>query len=186
MDMPRWRLYEFYPVVAAVVTVQVGERRNAMACVWHSGLSFDPPLYGVAISPKRFSYELIIQAGAFGVNFLPFERAMLIAQVGRNSGRDMDKFSTFAIRTRALPGFQSPLLEDAYAAYDCRLVGRYPFGDHDLFVGEIVQAYRNEQVFTEELVLDPERVHPALYLGADLYTTIRSETPLRLRNPHKG
>jgi flavin reductase (DIM6/NTAB) family NADH-FMN oxidoreductase RutF len=43
-------LNHFYPTVAAIVTVRSGERMNAMACAWHSALSFTPPLYGEPFS----------------------------------------------------------------------------------------------------------------------------------------
>ncbi|PJH75983.1 MAG: flavin reductase, partial [Anaerolineae bacterium CG_4_9_14_0_8_um_filter_58_9] len=179
-------LNHFYPAVAAVVTVRSGERMNAMACAWHSALSFTPPLYGVLISSKRFSYQLIIDAGAFGVNFLPYEKAELIARVGRNSGRDVDKFTTFSIAIEPLPDALAPILKDAYAAYECRLAARHPCGDHELFVGEIVRVHHAPETFTEDGVLDVSRVRPALYLGADWYIYPTGEPPRLLRGalPH--
>lgn len=174
-------LNHFYPAVAAVVSVRGGERPNALACAWHSALSFTPPLYGVLIAEKRFSHHLIVEAGAFAVNFLPFEQAEKIAGVGRNSGRDLDKFSAFDLKTEPLPDALAPILQDAYAAYECRLVERHPCGDHDLFVGEIVRTYLDEAAFDAESVLAVERIHPALYLGADLYTTTVESPPRRLR-----
>lgn len=174
-------LNHFYPAVAAVVSVQGGERPNALACAWHSALSFRPPLYGVLIAPKRFSYDLIVAAGAFAVNFLPFEKAEKIAGVGRNSGRDLDKFSAFDLKTEPLPDALAPVLQDAYAAYECRLVERHVCGDHDLFVGEIVRVYMEPGAFDADSALAVERIHPALYLGADLYTTTVEAPPRRLR-----
>ncbi len=174
-------LNHFYPAVAAVVTVRSGERMNAMACAWHSALSFTPPLYGVLISSKRFSYQLILDAGAFGVNFLPYDKAEMIAGVGRNSGREVDKFAAFAIAVEPLPDALAPILKDAYAAYECRLAARHPCGDHDLFVGEIVRVHQAPEVFTEDGILDFSRIQSALYLGADWYVTTSRENPRRLR-----
>ena len=174
-------LNHFYPAVAAVITVRSGERMNAMACAWHSALSFTPPLYGILISSKRFSYQLILDAGAFGVNFLPYEKAEMIARVGRNSGRDVDKFATFSIDAESLPDAIAPILKDAYAAYECRLAARHPCGDHELFVGEIVGVHHAPETFTEDGVLDVSRVRPALYLGADWYIYPTEEPPRLLR-----
>jgi|YNPNPStandDraft_1061719.scaffolds.fasta_scaffold18761_3 flavin reductase (DIM6/NTAB) family NADH-FMN oxidoreductase RutF len=180
---PFSHLYHSYPAVAAVVTVKRGDVMNAMACAWHSPLSFNPPLYGVLLTPRRFSYALILEAGAFGVNFLPFEKADLIAGVGRNSGRDLDKFATFAIavESESLAESRAPILKEAYAAYECRLMEHRPYGDHELFVGEILSVYQAAQAFDEEGVLQVSRFSPALYLGADLYTTASNQAPLRQR-----
>lgn len=175
------QLYQHYPAVAAIVTVRKGEQQNALACAWHSALSFSPPLYGVLISPKRFSYHLIQEAGAFAVNFLPFEQADLIAKVGRNSGRDMDKFVTFQIATESFPEALAPILQEAYAAYECRLVERHPCGDHDLFIGEILRTYMAQNAFTAEGVLRVPQIRPALYLGTDWYTTTADNIPQRHR-----
>jgi flavin reductase (DIM6/NTAB) family NADH-FMN oxidoreductase RutF len=68
-----------------------------MAVAWHTAISFKPPLYGVSISPKRFTYQLIVDSKEFGVNFLPFEAAELIASMGGSGGQEIDKFQNFNI-----------------------------------------------------------------------------------------
>ena len=52
--------YQHYPKIAIVVTAQAKGKENAMAVAWHAPVSFKPPLYGVSISPKRFTYQLIV------------------------------------------------------------------------------------------------------------------------------
>ena len=84
-----------YPKLAAIVTAQAKGKENAMAAAWHTSISFRPPLYGASISPKRFTYQLIADSKEFGINFLPFEAAELVASVGGSSGREVDKFQRF-------------------------------------------------------------------------------------------
>jgi len=165
---------EFYhhsPAVAAVVTARVGEKANAMAAAWHSALSFEPPLYGVAISPKRFTHDLLLEAGEFGVNFLPFERVGVIAAVGGSTGGEVDKFQVFKIAEERSVLTSVPILAEAYAAYECKLVSHYSFGDHTWFIGEIVMVHLVEGALTDEGMLDLSSVKPAMYLGADRYVT---------------
>jgi len=45
-------LYEFYPAVAAVLTVEHDGRRNAMAMAWHTILSFTPRFLGLWSRPS--------------------------------------------------------------------------------------------------------------------------------------
>lgn len=167
---------EHYPAVAAVVTARAGEKANAMAAAWHSSLSFEPPLYGVAISPKRFTHDLLLEAGEFGVNFLPFERAGIIAAVGGSTGGEVDKFEAFEIAEEKPVLTSAPILAEAYAAYECKLVSHHTFGDHTWFVGEIVMVHLVEGAVTDEGTLDLSSVKPALYLGADRYVTALRES----------
>lgn len=174
------KFYHHYPAVAAVVTARFGEKANAMAAAWHSSLSREPPLYGVAISPKRFTHDLILEAGEFGVNFLPFDRAGIIAAVGGSTGREVDKFEAFKIAEEKPVLTSAPILAEAYAAYECKLVNHHTFGDHTWFVGQILRVHLLEEALTEEGVLNLERVTPTLYLGADLYLSPRPESIRRL------
>lgn len=158
-----------YPKLAAVVTVKARERENALAVAWHCALSFDPPLYAVSISPKRFSYELILEAKEFTVNFLPIESRWLIASVGRTSGREFDKFAKFQIAKEESLKIKSPVLKDAYAAYECKLVEHHTYGDHELFVGEVVAVHYLKEALDERGVPNLDEMKPAFYLGRDLY-----------------
>jgi len=163
--------YQHYPKVAVVVTAQAGGKDNAMAAAWHTSISLKPPLYGVAISPKRFTYQLITQSREFGVNFLPLAKAELIASVGGSKGCEIDKFHRFNIDRDKPLKTAVPILKAAYAAYECQLVDDRDYGDHRWLVGEIVAVHMLREVFTTEGTLDPEKVSPALYLGGDFYVT---------------
>jgi len=164
--------YHFYPQLATVVTVRAQERRNAMAVAWGSPVSFEPPLYGVSISPQRYTHRLVLEAGEFVVNFLPIAARKLIAAVGRTSGREVDKFACFAITVEEPFKTKSPILKAAYAAYECKLLEHRRFGDHDWFVGRVVAVHCEEGAFSAEGVIDLEKINPALYLGSDLYLEV--------------
>ncbi len=161
--------YQHYPRVAAVVTAHAGDRDNAMAVAWHTPLSFEPPLYGVVISPKRFTYGLITDSRQFGVNFLPTSQAELVAATGGSKGREMDKFTEFKIAKIKPTKTGVPILEAAYAAYECRLVDDHLYGDHRLLIGEVVAVHYLEEAFVPDGTLDLESVSPVLYLGSEHY-----------------
>lgn len=167
---------QHYPRVATIVTAQANGKANAMAVAWHLVISVNPPLYGVSIAPKRFTYQLIAQSKEFGVNFLPFEMVELVASVGGSSGREIDKFQKFNIALDKPVKTAVPILKDAYAAYECKLVDDKLYGDHRLLVGEIVAVHWLEEAFTPEGTLDSDRISPVLYLGRDVYLTTSKDT----------
>lgn len=168
--------YQHYPRVVAIITVHARGQDNAMAAAWHTPLSFSPPLYGVSISPKRFTWQLILEANEFGVNFVPFEKAELIAAVGGISGRDVDKFARFKIAKEPAKVTRVPVLRDAYAAFECHLADHKTYGDHEWFVGQIVAVHLEEGCLTDQKVINLDKVMPALYLGSDLYLAAAKET----------
>ena len=170
------RFYHHYPRTACVVTARSAAGNNAMAVAWHTSISFSPPLYGVSISPKRFTYKLIAESREFGVNFLPFALAELVASVGGSKGEAGDKFEKFQIGRDEPVKTGVPILEDAYAAYECRLVDDRSYGDHQLLVGEVVAVHVDPEAFNADGTLRLDRVCPVLYLGNELYLSSRGET----------
>lgn len=168
--------YHHYPRVAAILTVNNNGKKNAMAVAWHSSISFKPPLYGVSVAPKRYTYHLIVESGEFGINFMPFELAEIIASVGGSGGNQIDKFRKFNLAEDKPLKTNVPILKEAYAVYECKLVDNKTYGDHAWMVGEIVAVHFNENLFTDKGALDTSKLRPALYLGAELYITINKES----------
>ena len=163
------RFVHFYPATVVVIGVYAPDgRANFMPAVWHGGLSFDPPLFGVGVSPKRFTHELLIKAAAFSVSMHSYQQARLIQKIGSVSGRRVDKVATFGlelIRGRAL---KVPILGGAYAAYELEKTDQITTGDHDLFVGRLRGLWEDEEVFAGDAV-DPKLAPSLLYYGRYRY-----------------
>ncbi|UCE39767.1 MAG: flavin reductase [Candidatus Aminicenantes bacterium] len=162
----------FYPYTVALVGAKAEERTNFMSCAWHTALSFDPPLFGVLIAKKRFTHQVITKAKEFTVNFIRSDQALLSAQYGRKSGFDLVKTEKFPVKLIPSRIIQSPVIGDAYISFECRLIEIRTYGDHDLFVGEVLAIHEEENNFNEQGVLDPQKTLPLLYLGSDFYCTV--------------
>ena len=132
-----------------VVGVNCKGRLNGITCAWVSRVSHRPPLVVVSVGKKRFSYGLILEAGAFSVNVLARDQVELARHFGLKSGRDTDKFAGIPYYT-APSG--SPILPGVAAWLDCRLVGTCEAGDHTLFIGEVLHGEASD---SEPLLYDP-------------------------------
>ena len=166
------RFNHHYPKLAVIVTASVRGRDDAMTAAWHSSISLKPPLYGIAVSPKRFTWQLVRESQEFGINFIPLEKATLAASVGGTSGQQVDKFDRFSVEKEKSLKTGVPILKDAYAAYECKLVDSKPYGDHIWMVGEILVVHCLEEAFTPAGILDLNQTRPLLYLGSDFYGAI--------------
>ena len=165
-----------YPFLAIIVTAHAKGRENAMAVGWHSPISSKPPLYGIAIVSKRFTYELIVESGEFAINFVPLEMAEVVASVGGVSGHQIDKFEHFAIAKEEAAKTSAPLLKDAYACYECKVVDNRPCGDHQWVVGEVVASHFSQQYFSAAGEMDVNAAKPTLYTGSERYITTQAES----------
>lgn len=95
-------------------------------------LSLEPPLVLICIDRRYASHELIQQSGTFAVNILAEDGEWLSRHF---ASRETDKFAKVAYHT----GHNGvPVLNDALASIECRLVNQFDGGDHSIFVGEVL------------------------------------------------
>jgi len=118
-----------------IITARDGERINGMTAAWVSQVSFRPLLVMVSIAPERYTFELIDRSGYFAVNALHVNQIEIARGFGFRSGRKADKFE--GVAHQAAPN-GSPILSEANAWLECRVVDRHRAGDHTLFIGEVV------------------------------------------------
>lgn len=166
-------LYHPYPVVPCIMIVKCEDKINGMSVAWHTPLSFSPPLYGVLVSPKRYTYELLIKGKTFTINFLDYSKKEWYAIFGRISGRERDKIKDFNVELIPSESIDTPYMKDAYAVYECKKIKQVKTGDHILFVGEIVEIHEKKEFFTEEGLPELKNLKPTFYLGKDHYFTFK-------------
>jgi flavin reductase (DIM6/NTAB) family NADH-FMN oxidoreductase RutF len=155
----------FYPQVPVVITAEFQGHIGGMPAIWCMPLSFTPPLVGVAIAPEHATYEMLIGAQAFGVNWLNFSFAKQVGELGEDSGKRVrDKLSAVGLSfvKGSLTG--QPMIRGAEGILECRLHERHRIGTHELVVGEVVAASATEN-FTE--YWDFSKYKPILYAGTE-------------------
>ncbi|WP_047154676.1 flavin reductase family protein [Aneurinibacillus tyrosinisolvens] len=158
-----------YPGLVAIVTSRSEGKQNIMAAAWHTYLGMEPPTYGVSIGRARYTFQLIEKSGVFAVNFLPAHLSEWIQLIGTTSGRDIDKFEAFRISYEDGLKVDVPILKDAYFAYECKVTDVRTHGDHELFSGEILQTYKDAELFKENQIPDLSKLQIPLYFGRAAY-----------------
>jgi flavin reductase (DIM6/NTAB) family NADH-FMN oxidoreductase RutF len=118
-----------------VVGVAHGEARNAFTAAWVMQASYDPLLLALSVNPENSSYALLKERRAFSVNVLKKGQLDLAAHFGRSD--DSDKLASTQWTTGP---FGLPLLHEALAWFECRVVSEQPAGDHRLVLGRVVDG----------------------------------------------
>jgi flavin reductase (DIM6/NTAB) family NADH-FMN oxidoreductase RutF len=138
------RYSSHFPDPVVLVTVATDAHTNVMTVGWVTPVSFAPPILMVSIAPERFTHDLMIEAGEFGVSVLADDQKKLSTIAGTQSGKVIDKFDRTEFETIASEIISAPLIKGARAWYECKLVSQHSIGDHTAFFGEVVRSDADE------------------------------------------
>lgn len=116
-------------------------RPNALALGWVMCTSSSPPMLAISVSHAHYSHELIERAGEFVVVFPSEAMKKATLVVGTKSGRHGDKMAEAGVRLLPGTAVRAPLVDDACANFECRLVSSLRTGDHTIFVGEVLASH---------------------------------------------
>lgn len=122
-----------FPTGVAVVTApdRAGRYVGVTANSFNS-VSLDPPLVLWSLATTARSHRAFIEAGWFAINILSSTQVDLSRRFAK---RDLDKFA--GVETvRGLGGVA--LLPGSAARFQCRTYAIYEGGDHEIFVGEVL------------------------------------------------
>lgn len=120
-----------------IITTRTKEKINGMTAAWVSQVSFQPLLLIASIAPERHTHDLIKESGYFAINTLAEGQEDLAKHFGLKSGRKVNKFKDISYFD-ASNG--SPVLKEALAFFECKVIETFVAGDHTLFIGNVVEA----------------------------------------------
>jgi flavin reductase (DIM6/NTAB) family NADH-FMN oxidoreductase RutF len=118
-----------------VVTVRRGESETGMLASWVQQCSFEPPQLSLALRRDRDVNAWLAPGAAFTINILESGQTDMIAHFGRGFAPGEPAFTGLEVER---PDGAPPVLAEALAYLECRLVERHPAGDHDLCIGRVV------------------------------------------------
>lgn len=154
-----------------VTSIDNNGKTNIITLAWHTPISRHPPLYGISISSKRYSYGLINKSKEFVINFIPYTLAKDAQFCGTHSGRSIEKLCKTKLTLTPSKKLSTPLIKEGYAHLECKLLKSLSIGDHTLFIGEIIAISADKKAFKNEL-LKVDYMHPLYYIGDNMYTTL--------------
>ncbi len=134
-----------------VVTMKAGETLWGMTANAVTSLSLDPPLVLVCVDKTTQTHQYLNQAEAFAMNILAEDQQELSNRFATPGPKEFSDLDFVDGETG------SPVLGGTLGYVDCRLREVLAGGDHDIFVGEIVDG--------EDRVGEDGVGRPLLYFG---------------------
>ena len=131
-------------IYTLVSTLDKNDKPNAMGVSWTTKVSSNPPLWVIAVDPRRYSHEGIEIHKEFVINFPTIEQAEEAMLCGKESGRDIDKFGVQNLNTMPSVTIKTPSIMGSLVCIECKVINQVVAGDHTLFIGEVVAAQIDE------------------------------------------
>ncbi len=160
-------VFRRWPSGVAVVASRREGRAHGMVVGSFCSLSSEPPLVMVSAGRASRTHDVLDASGLFAVSILSGEQTAVFERfAGLDRAFDDDRFAGFATTTAATG---APILPDALAWVDCRVVARHPGDGYTIFVGEVVAAALGDAAEAPPLVYfrrRPETLRLAAPSGA--------------------
>jgi flavin reductase (DIM6/NTAB) family NADH-FMN oxidoreductase RutF len=150
-----------FPVPICIVGTMVNGKIN-YATYGSFGLLAPRPKLHVYIGSQRSRYTNvgIRETGYFSVNIPPTDLMQKTDYVGIVSGQRTDKSGVFSSFFGSVD--KAPLIEECRVNMVCRLVDTADLPDRDIFFGEVLETYVDEEC-TDNGLLDYARIDPLIY-----------------------
>jgi len=160
-----------HPMHTALVScVGKNGKPNVLPVAWVMPTSRNPALVAISVAPSRYSHALIEETGEFAVNFPTVDIVEETLACGKKSGRKHDKFNETGLTPLPSRKLKAPIIKECIAHLECKLNSQFETGDHTIFVGEVIEAYANESVFTNKYDIDKARM--LFHLGGNVFATL--------------
>lgn len=126
-----------------LVTTDGPHGRNIMTCEWSHHISYRPGLLAVCVGPRDATHDNIESTRQFGVGLASVDQTVLSSLAGGYTGKEFDKVAALqelGFKFRDAQEIMVPMVEGTALSMECRLTDQRGFGDHTMFVGEILVA----------------------------------------------
>lgn len=150
--MRRW------PTGVAVLTTGDQTRRHGMTVNSFASVSLDPPAVTVTLANSTRSRKLVDEIGYFGINLLDETQLEISERFAGKIAEPEDRYEGLEVSI-GLSGV--PLLKDAAAFIECKVINKIELLNSTLYVGEVL--------FGEKLA---ERM-PLVYFNRDYHRIVK-------------
>jgi flavin reductase (DIM6/NTAB) family NADH-FMN oxidoreductase RutF len=128
-------------------------------------ISIKPWTLYISSNKKHYTNIGIRENKIFSINVPSVDIVKKADYCGRVSGTKEDKskiFKTFYGKINV------PMIEECPVNIECKVIKEFELNDNEIFIGEIVNCYINEECF-ENNIPDIKRINPLIYDMTNVY-----------------
>ena len=137
MDLP-WgdeKTVQFITNVG-LITTEGPLGKNIMAAEMTHLISYKPGMVAICIGPGKATKE-------FGISLASTDQSIISSISGMNSGKTIDKMKALeelGFKFKKASKIKALMVEGSVLGLECKLHKELIFGDHIMFIGEVIEA----------------------------------------------
>ncbi|MEN3380049.1 MAG: hypothetical protein V7608_93 [Hyphomicrobiales bacterium] len=125
-----------FPTGVVIVTAFAPDgARIGMTVSSFNAVSLDPPLVLFSVHRQALTFPVWQQVDCYAINILNEEQEVLSNQFAQAKGEKWDGVMPLAGVTGV------PIMPNACAVFECRAHARHDGGDHEIFVGRVIEVH---------------------------------------------
>jgi len=136
-----------YPMPVAIVGTMVNNKPNFLTVAWLSMATYKPPTIIIMLNKLHYSNEGIKENKTFSICFPSKDLVEKTDYVGIVSGKKIDKSTIFNVFYGETGS--APMIEECPLCIECKLGKIMEIGIHEIFAGEIIGVYSEDQYLTD-------------------------------------
>jgi flavin reductase (DIM6/NTAB) family NADH-FMN oxidoreductase RutF len=131
-----------------IVSGRINEEVNIMTADWVMPVSARPFITAVSVSPRRYTHKLIKRYKEYVISIPTIDMLRDVWIAGSESGPE--KIKKLKISFKDPVKTSVPLIKEAVANLECKVIDEHDYGDHTLFIGEVLYVHYDKNVFKED------------------------------------
>ena len=151
-----------YPLPTVLVGANVSGKPNYIT-IAHVGI-MDPGSVSLGMNKAHYTNAGIKETGTFSINIPSVDMVQETDYCGSVSGKNVDKAKIFETFYGILK--TAPMIRECRINMECKLVHTVDLPKHDIFIGEVIETYCEDECLTNGTV-DFAKVRPILFIMND-------------------
>ena len=161
-----------YPNPVVLISASFKGKDNITTACWVGTVCSKPPLISISLRPSRYSHQLICKSNEFVIN-VPSDKLIDVCEYcGKHSGTNIDKFDKLNLNREKIEIVKTPLIKECPINIVCLNRKFINLGSHNLFIGEVVGLYCDENIVTEEGKIDVKNANLISHSSSNYFKNI--------------
>lgn len=141
-SIPISEVYSYLePGPVVLVTTSLQKKMNVMTMSWHMMVDFEPPLVACVISNQNYTFEILKKTKECVINIPTVELISKVVKIGNVSGKKVDKFKKFSLRSEKGVNVKAPLLSDCLVNLECEVIDMKMAYKYNIFILKVIKGW---------------------------------------------